>query len=40
MMATIIAYRSYQNIDIQFEDGAIVKNKSYYAFECGYVKYV
>lgn len=32
---TIIAYRSSQDIDVQFEDGNIVKNKSYAHFKDG-----
>ena len=32
---TIIAYRSGKDLDIQFEDGTIVKNKSYYSFKHG-----
>lgn len=37
--ATIIAYRSRIDVDIQFEDGAIVTNTQYSAFEMGYVKH-
>ncbi len=29
---SIINYNSYNNVDIQFEDGTIVKNKNYYDF--------
>ena len=32
MIATIIAYRSYQDIDIQFDDGLIVEHISYARF--------
>lgn len=32
---TIIAYRSGKDIDVQFEDGTVVKNKSYYSFKKG-----
>ena len=39
MKMTIIAYRRYKDIDIQFEDGTIVYNKSYDGFKKGYIKY-
>ena len=32
MKMTIIAYRSHNDIDVQFEDGKIVKNSTYYKF--------
>ena len=35
MKMTIVAYRSYHDIDIQFEDGVIVNNKSYRSFKEG-----
>lgn len=35
---TIIEYRGCKNIDIQFEDGTIVKNKSYSCFERGKIR--
>ena len=35
MNATIIEYRKYKDIDIQFEDGIIVKNKAYDSFKNG-----
>ena len=35
MNATIVAYRSSTDIDVQFEDGEIAKNKRYSAFEEG-----
>ena len=34
-MATIISYRSSRDIDIQFEDGTIIYNKTYYSFKKG-----
>jgi hypothetical protein len=33
MQATIIAYRSSSDIDVQFEDGTIVRNRAYYTFK-------
>ena len=38
MKATIIAYRKFHDIDVQFEDGAIVKHRSYDAFCNGGIK--
>jgi len=35
---TIIKYRSYQSIDIEFDDNTITKNKSYDSFKSGKVK--
>lgn len=35
---TIIDYRNNQDIDIQFEDGTIVKNKTYNSFKLGNIK--
>ena len=35
---TIIAYRSSADIDVQFEDGTIVKKKSYQSFNLGNIK--
>ena len=35
---TIIGYRKYTDIDVQFEDGTIVKNKSYSCFKKGEIK--
>ena len=35
---TIIEYRKYNDIDIQFEDGTIVKNRNYTDFKKGYIK--
>ena len=29
LLATIIAYRNTQDIDVQFEDGTIIYNKMY-----------
>jgi hypothetical protein len=39
MQATIIAYRSNQDIDIQFEDNTVVKNRTYNAFIKGGIAY-
>jgi predicted nucleic-acid-binding Zn-ribbon protein len=39
MQATIITYRGSQDIDIQFEDGTIVKNKQYHNFLKGRIAY-
>lgn len=36
---TIIAYRNSNDIDIQFEDGSIVYNKKYSAFQNGLIKH-
>lgn len=35
---TVIGYRKHTDIDIQFEDGTIVKHKSYYNFKYGNIK--
>ena len=35
---TIIEYRNNNDIDIQFEDGTVVKNKSYNNFKKGKIK--
>ena len=35
---TIIKYKKYNDIDIQFEDKTIVKNKSYYSFKKGNIR--
>lgn len=35
---TIIAYRNHKDIDIQFDDGTIVTNKRYDAFQIGSIK--
>jgi hypothetical protein len=35
MKATIIAYRGATDIDVQFEDGTIVRNKNYHNFVNG-----
>lgn len=37
--ATIIVYRSNLDIDVQFEDGAVVTNKQYESFKLGYIKH-
>ena len=37
-MMTIIDYRKYEDIDVQFEDGSVSKNKSYGAFKKGEIK--
>lgn len=34
----IIRYNGYKDIDVQFEDGTIIKNKSYYSFKNGMIK--
>ncbi len=34
---TIIDYRNYSDIDVQFKDGSIAKNKSYHAFKTGHI---
>lgn len=39
MQATIIAYRYDSDIDVEFEDGTIVTNKSYTSFRQGYIKH-
>lgn len=36
---TIIAFRTYADIDVQFPDGAIVKNKNYGSFKKGEIKH-
>ena len=36
---TIIAYRNYENIDIQFEDGTVVYHKTYGNFKNGKIKH-
>ena len=35
---TIIAYRNAVDLDVQFEDGTIVKNKQYDKFKKGQIK--
>ena len=37
-MMTIIAYRNYADIDVQFEDGNIVKNREYGKFKKGQIR--
>ena len=37
--ATIIAYRTSHDIDVQFEDGVVVYNKKYSKFQNGSVGY-
>ena len=39
LMMKIIAYRSCGDMDIQFEDGKIVYNKTYQDFKKGYIKH-
>jgi ferritin len=34
----IIAYRSNRDIDVEFEDGTVVKNRAYCSFRKGYIK--
>ena len=36
--ATIISYKSTNNIDVKFEDGTIVRNKRYTAFQTGVIQ--
>ena len=36
--AEIIAYRSYKDIDVKFEDGYIAYNRSYDRFKNGKIK--
>lgn len=35
---TIIAYRNYEDLDVQFEDGTIIFNKTYNGFKKGSIK--
>lgn len=35
---TIIGCRTTADIDVQFEDGTIVKNKTYHSFKCGGIR--
>lgn len=37
-LMTIINYRNYDDIDVQFEDGTIVTNKNYNSFKKGQIK--
>lgn len=37
MEMTIVGYRNYMDVDIQFQDGAIVCNRSYQEFKNGYI---
>lgn len=39
LQCTIIDYRSCVDIDVQFEDGTICKNKDYYCFKKGDIKH-
>lgn len=39
MKMTIIGYREYNDIDIQFEDGTVVYNRSYQEFNIGKISY-
>ena len=39
MNATIIAYRKYNDIDIQFENNVIVTNRDYNNFKNGNIRY-
>lgn len=39
MIMTIIAFRLYNDIDVQFEDGAIVTHKNYGFFKTGEIKH-
>lgn len=35
---TIVAWRAYKDIDVQFEDGTVVCNRAYHIFQEGYIK--
>ena len=35
---TIVAWRAYKDIDVQFEDGTLVCNRAYHVFREGYIK--
>ena len=35
----IVEYRSHNDIDVKFNDGSIVRHKSYYQFRCGNIKH-
>ena len=35
---TVVGYRSYHDIDVEFEDGTVVKNKSFCSFKNGTIK--
>lgn len=35
---TIIGYKNWNDIDIRFEDGTIVKNRGYSAFKSGKIR--
>ena len=37
--ATIIAYRSNRDVDVQFEDGTVILNKGYRQFQLGGIKH-
>lgn len=37
LMATIIAYRSCKDIDVQFSDGTIIEHKFYHQFRAGHL---
>ena len=39
MKATLIAYRNTNDIDVQFEDGVIVKHKTYHNLKRGVIKH-
>lgn len=39
MKAKVIAYRTHLDIDIEFEDGTVVKNRQYYLFKIGNIGY-
>ena len=39
MQMTIIAYRKYQDIDVKFEDGTIVKHRGYQGFKRGKIQH-
>lgn len=37
-LAKVISYRRYNDIDVKFEDGTVVKNKQFYAFMKGAIR--
>lgn len=39
MVISLIAYKGNLDVDVKFEDGTIVKNKSYYDFKSGNIDY-
>lgn len=39
LSASIVRYKSSAEIDVQFEDGIIVKHRSYFRFQVGSIGY-